>query len=64
MSECDILQLLFESGLEGSAIVLLLVLSYKIYKVKVKTRSSCCGDSVNIETENEGVVHHEHEENV
>jgi hypothetical protein len=50
----DILRLLFESGLEGAGILLLLVLSYKVYKVKVRTKSMCCDDNVIIETQNNG----------
>ena len=51
----DVLKLLLESGLEGAGIILLLVLSYKVYKIKVRTRSMCCDDNVVIETENNGV---------
>ncbi len=50
----DALKLLFESGLEGAGIILLLVLSYKVYKIKVRTRSMCCDDNVMIETQNNG----------
>jgi hypothetical protein len=50
----DILKLMFESGLEGAGIVLLLVLAYKVYKVKIRTRSMCCDDNVIIETQNNG----------
>tara|TARA_R110002153_G_scaffold89045_1_gene218317 strand:+ start:792 stop:1013 length:222 start_codon:yes stop_codon:yes gene_type:complete len=50
----DILKLFFESGLEGAGIILLLVMSYKIYKIKVKTRSLCCDGNVSVETENNG----------
>ena len=31
------------TGLEGSAVLLLVVISYKIYKMKIHTRSKCCG---------------------
>lgn len=55
MSEVDVLHTILESGLEGAGIIFLLVLAYKLYKVKIRTRSNCCDDSFNIETENEGV---------
>ena len=48
---------IIEAGLEGSLIVFLLTLSFKIYKMKVKTHSKCCGENGNnleIETENSG----------
>ena len=50
----DILKLMFESGLEGAGIVLLLVLAYKVYKLKIRTKSMCCDDNVIIETQNNG----------
>lgn len=50
----EILKLLFESGLEGSGIILLLVLAYKVYKIKIRTKSMCCDDNVIIETQNNG----------
>tara|TARA_R110000744_G_scaffold328836_2_gene434401 strand:- start:735 stop:977 length:243 start_codon:yes stop_codon:yes gene_type:complete len=50
----DALKLMFESGLEGAGIILLLVIAYKIYKVKVRTKSMCCDDNVVIETQNNG----------
>ena len=30
-------------GLEGAAVVLIIVCSWKIYKMKIHTRSKCCG---------------------
>lgn len=30
-------------GLEGCGCLLLIVISYKIYKMKIHTRSKCCG---------------------
>lgn len=48
------LETILESGLEGAGLILILVLAYKLYKVKIKTRSNCCDDSFNIETENDG----------
>ena len=50
----DILKLMFESGLEGAGIILLLVLAYKVYKIKIRTKSTCCDDNVIIETQNNG----------
>ena len=54
MSEMSLVQQILTSGLEGSTLIFLLVLSYKVYKMKIKTKSNCCGDSFNVETENEG----------
>ena len=42
MSEfSDVFKTVLESGLEGAGICLLLVLTYKIYKMKIHTSSSC-----------------------
>ena len=41
-------------SLEGSAVLLLVVITYKVYKMRIHTSSHCCGDAVNIETDNEG----------
>lgn len=30
-------------GLEGAGVLILVVISYKIYKMKIHTRSKCCG---------------------
>ena len=30
-------------SLEGAGVLLLVVLSYKLYKMKIHTRSKCCG---------------------
>ena len=30
-------------GLEGAGVLLLVVCSYKLYKMKIHTRSKCCG---------------------
>lgn len=43
-----------EVGLEGSLILLLLTLSFKLYKMKIKSHSKCCGDNVEVETRNDG----------
>ena len=39
---------------EGVGCLILLVLGYKIYKMRIATRSECCGEAVHIETENKG----------
>lgn len=39
-------------GLESSACLLLVVIAYKIYKMKIHSRSGCCGDKFIIETMN------------
>lgn len=59
MSEVSLAQEILTSGLEGAGLIFLLVLSYKVYKMKIKTRSNCCGDSLNIETSNDGGNHDE-----
>jgi len=41
--------------LEASASALIMVIVYKIYRMKCKTRSGCCGDQIHFETENIGV---------
>lgn len=48
-----IVEQVFTNGLEGACLILLLVLAYKIYKVKIKTKSNCC-DGFYVETENTG----------
>lgn len=53
MGNKDIINLVFTNGLEGAGIVLLLVISYKIYKMKIHTKSNCC-DGFEIETQNNG----------
>ena len=47
---CNIL----DKGLEGALIILILTLSYKIYKMKVKSHSKCCKDNIEIDTQNSG----------
>ena len=54
MSDCDLYKTILESGLEGAAIILLAVIAYKIYKMKILTSSKCCDDNVQIRTQNEG----------
>ena len=41
-------------GLEGAGVLLLIVISYKIYKMKIHSRSGCCGDKFIVETLNRG----------
>ena len=51
MTNCDLAKTILDSGLEGAAIVLLCVLSYKLYKMRIHTKSNCC-DGFQIETTN------------
>ena len=53
--DSDLLTTILEGGLEGAGICLLLVLTYKIYKMRIHSSSSCCGDAVKFETHNAGV---------
>ena len=46
---------ILEYGLEGAGTILILVIAFKIYKMKVKTHSGCCGDKMVIDTQNSGV---------
>lgn len=39
-------------GLESAACLLLVVIAYKIYRMKVHSKSGCCGDRFVIETMN------------
>jgi hypothetical protein len=39
-------------GLEGSAVLILVTLAIKIYRMKIHTRSGCCGEHFMIETMN------------
>lgn len=41
-------------SLKGSLSVFILVICYKIYKMKIKTHSGCCGEQIIVETINEG----------
>jgi len=52
LSEIDNLGVL---TLEASASALIMVIVFKIYRMKCKTRSGCCGDHIYFETENVGV---------
>jgi len=42
--------------LKGCLSVFILTICYKIYKMKIKTHSGCCGETIQIETENTGGV--------
>jgi hypothetical protein len=44
---------LLEGGVEGSLVVFLLVLSYKLYKMKITSESKCC-DGFKLRTSNSG----------
>ena len=41
-------------GLEGAGVMLLIVISYKLYKMKIHSRSGCCGNRFIVETMNKG----------
>lgn len=41
-------------GIEGSATILILVIAYKIYRMKITTHSGCCGEKLIIDTQNSG----------
>lgn len=41
-------------SLEASASLFIFVLAIKLYKMKIKTHSGCCGDKFEIDTENNG----------
>lgn len=41
--------------LEASASALIMVIVFKIYRMKCKTSSGCLGDQIHFETENMGV---------
>jgi len=46
-------------SLEGSLSLLIIVIAYKIYKMRIKTHSGCClkkdGNGMIIDTQNSGV---------
>ena len=52
ISEIDNLGVL---TLEASASALIMVIVFKIYRMKCKTSSGCCGDQIHFESENVGV---------
>ena len=41
-------------GIEGSITILILVIAYKIYRMKITTHSGCCGEKLIIDTQNSG----------
>lgn len=40
--------------LEAAGSMALITICYKIWKMKISTKSGCCGDMIHIETENPG----------
>ena len=40
--------------IEGAAALLLAVLAYKLYKLRVASESDCCGHAMRIKTSNRG----------
>ena len=53
----DILLYVENTGLKGAAIILILTITYKIYKMKIlsETQSDCCeGFKLKLVTKNEG----------
>ena len=50
-------------GVEGSLSLMLVVLAYKIYRMKIKSHSGCClengGNGIVLETTNSGVSREE-----
>jgi hypothetical protein len=47
---------ILEYGVEGSFTILILVIAYKIYKMKITTHSGCCGEKFIVDTQNSGVI--------
>lgn len=45
---------ILDLSFKGSLTVLILVLCYKIYRMKITTMSKCCRDNINVETFNPG----------
>lgn len=41
--------------LESATGVCVMVLAYKLYRLRCKTHSGCCGDKIEIDMENPGV---------
>ena len=41
-------------GVEGAGCILLMVLCYKIFKMKIHSKSGCCGNRFIVETSNRG----------
>lgn len=49
-----IIEKVLDDGIEGACIILILVISYKIYKMKIETSLSCCGGKFKVITRNIG----------
>lgn len=45
---------ILDYGIEGSITILILVIAYKIYRMKITTHSGCCGEKLIIDTQNSG----------
>ncbi len=45
--------------LESAATLLLVVIAYKVYKVRVATESDCCGHALKVKTSNRGDSSHD-----
>ena len=43
MSALEIFKAVEEGGLKSAGIVIILVVAYKIYRMKITTESNCCG---------------------
>ncbi len=41
--------------LESATGIFICVIAYKLYKLRCKTHSGCCGDKIEIDLENSGV---------
>ena len=50
----SIVETILDGGLETSGMILLCVLAYKIYKMKIHSESDCCSGCLKLKTENEG----------
>ncbi len=40
--------------LEGASAFLIIIIAYKIYKMRCNTSSKCCGDSFEVDLHNDG----------
>lgn len=47
---------ILDYGIEGSITILILVIAYKIYKMKITTHSGCCGERFVVDTQNSGIM--------
>ena len=45
--------------LESAATLLLVVIAYKVYKLRVATESDCCGHAFKVKTSNRGDSSHD-----